>query len=89
MIVSENLIADLAIHFAILLIAGGYFRYICRMRTIAFVGITLMMAIIVTIMNNWLWPELRLSRVILIEAQQQEEEFHPYDCPYHCEPDRR
>lgn len=71
MIVSENLMADLAIHFAILLVAGAYFRYIRNMGTMAFLGVTLLAAVAVTLLNNLLWPQLRLSRVILIEAQEE------------------
>jgi hypothetical protein len=59
------------IHFVVLLVAGAYFRYICGMRTMAFVGATFLAAAAVTLMNNLLWPQLRLSRVVLIEAQRE------------------
>jgi hypothetical protein len=61
MIVVTNFLADLLIHFVVLLLLGAYVRYIVGAKGGAFVVASFLAALLITYLNHTYFPRLTLS----------------------------
>lgn len=69
MIVVPNLLADLLIHFVLLLLLGAYVRYIIGAGSGTFIVASFLAAALITYLNHTYFPRLTLSG--LFERRQE------------------
>jgi hypothetical protein len=63
MIVFSVFLSDLFFHFAILVLASAYLRYLITTKDSTFIWIALVAALIITFVNHTYYPRCSLARV--------------------------
>ena len=80
MIVVTNFLADLLIHFVILLLLGAYVRYIVGVRGSTLVVAPFLVALLITYLNHMYFPRLTLSGAFQTGGLQAGEGFEAELC---------